>query len=75
VGYGNLKKDVAIQKVTILLQTLLIFYCDMNFVWVREADIDCCTRNVRSGLAWFKDGTWKLRIINGEVTYKGNDKL
>jgi hypothetical protein len=25
---------------------------------------------VRIGLAWFKVGTWKMRIINDEVAYK-----
>jgi hypothetical protein len=33
----------------------------MKFVWVREVYTGCCTRNVRSGLVWFKAGTWKLR--------------
>jgi hypothetical protein len=42
----------------------------MKSVWVREAHTDCCTRNVRSGLTWFKVDSWKLRIINDEVAYK-----
>jgi hypothetical protein len=29
--------------------------------WAREEYIVCCTRNERSGLAWFKTGIWKLR--------------
>jgi hypothetical protein len=51
-------------------KTSLIFYCDMKFVWVREAYTDCCTRHVRSGLVWFKTGTWKLKIIYYEVGYR-----
>jgi hypothetical protein len=41
----------------------LIFFCDIIFVWVREAFADCCTRNVKSGL-WFEVGIWNQRIIN-----------
>jgi hypothetical protein len=33
----------------------------VKFKWVREAYTGCCTRNVRSGLAWFKAYTWRLR--------------
>jgi hypothetical protein len=29
--------------------------------WAREEYTVCCTRNQRSGLAWFKTGVWKLR--------------
>jgi hypothetical protein len=39
-------------------------------VWVKEAYTDCCTRHVKSGVAWFKVGTWKLKIFNDEVVYK-----
>jgi hypothetical protein len=39
----------------------LICYCDMKFEWALEAYTVCCTRNERSGLAWFKTGIWKLR--------------
>jgi hypothetical protein len=33
----------------------------MKQEWTREQYISCCTRNERSGLAWFKTGIWKLR--------------
>jgi hypothetical protein len=33
----------------------------MKQEWAREEYIVCCTRNERSGLAWFKTGIWKLR--------------
>jgi hypothetical protein len=33
----------------------------MKQEWAREEYIACCTRNERSGLAWFKTGIWKLR--------------
>jgi hypothetical protein len=39
----------------------LIFYSEMKQEWAREEYIGCCTRNERSGLAWFKTGIWKLR--------------
>jgi hypothetical protein len=39
----------------------LIFYSEIKQEWVREEYIVCCTRNERSGLAWFKTGIWKLR--------------
>jgi hypothetical protein len=39
----------------------LIFYTEMKQEWAREKYIVCCTRNTRSGLAWFKTGIWKLR--------------
>jgi hypothetical protein len=39
----------------------LIFYTEMKQEWAREEYIVCCTRNERSGLAWFKTGIWKLR--------------
>jgi hypothetical protein len=41
----------------------LIFYSEMKQEWAREEYIGCCTRNGRSGLAWFKTGIWKLRGI------------
>jgi hypothetical protein len=41
----------------------------MKFQWAREADTGCCTRNVRSGLAWFKTGIWKQRGMR-----KGSEK-
>jgi hypothetical protein len=60
VGCANLKKDAAVQNVKLYAdirdKRSLIFYCDMTFVWVREAYTDCCTRNVSSGLAWFNIG-------------------
>jgi hypothetical protein len=34
----------------------LIFYY-IKFEWVRGAYTGCCTRNMRSGLVWFKAGT------------------
>jgi hypothetical protein len=37
--------------------------------WAREQYISCCTRNERSGLAWFKTGIWKLRDMR-----KGSEK-
>jgi hypothetical protein len=37
----------------------LIFYCYVNFEWVREAYTVCCTRNEGTGFAWLK--IWKLR--------------
>jgi hypothetical protein len=33
----------------------------MKLEWTRKANTVCCTRNERSGSAWFKTGTWKLR--------------
>jgi hypothetical protein len=39
----------------------LIFYRDMKQEWAREEYIVYCTRNERSGLAWFKTGIWKLK--------------
>jgi hypothetical protein len=33
----------------------------MKQEWAREDYIVCCTRNERSGLAWFTTGIWKLR--------------
>jgi hypothetical protein len=33
----------------------------MKQEWATEEYTVCCTRNERSGLAWFKTGTWKLR--------------
>jgi hypothetical protein len=39
----------------------LIFYCDMKLQWAREEYTVCCTKNVRSGLASFRTGTWKLK--------------
>jgi hypothetical protein len=39
----------------------LIFYSEMKQEWAREEYIVCCTKNERSGLAWFKTGIWKLR--------------
>jgi hypothetical protein len=39
----------------------LIFYSEMKQELAREQYISCCTRNERSGLAWFKTGIWKLR--------------
>jgi hypothetical protein len=44
----------------------LIFYCDIKFEWAREEYTICCTRNERSGLAWFKTGIWKLRGMRKE---------
>jgi hypothetical protein len=41
----------------------LIFYSEMKQEWAREENIVCCTRNKRSGLAWFKTGIWKLRAM------------
>jgi hypothetical protein len=44
----------------------LILYSEMGQEWTREEYIVCCTRNERSGLAWFKTGIWKLRgLRNG----------
>jgi hypothetical protein len=39
----------------------LIFYSEMKQERAREQYIVFCTRNERSGLAWFKTGIWKLR--------------
>jgi hypothetical protein len=39
----------------------LIFYYNMKLEWARKEYTVCCTRNERSGLAWFKTGIWKLR--------------
>jgi hypothetical protein len=47
----------------------LIFYCEMKLEWAREEYTVCCTRNDRSGLAWFKTGIWKLRGMR-----KGSEK-
>jgi hypothetical protein len=33
----------------------------MKQEWAREEYIVCCTRDERSGLAWFKTSIWKLR--------------
>jgi hypothetical protein len=33
----------------------------MKQEWTRKKYIIFCTRNERSGLAWFKTGIWKLR--------------
>jgi hypothetical protein len=33
----------------------------MKQEWAREEYTYCCTRNEKSGLAWFKTGIWKLR--------------
>jgi hypothetical protein len=33
----------------------------MKQEWAREEHTVCCTRNERSGLAWFRTGIWKLR--------------
>jgi hypothetical protein len=32
----------------------LIFYCQIKLEWAREEYRVCCTRNEKSGLAWFK---------------------
>jgi hypothetical protein len=37
--------------------------------WAREEYTVCCTRNERSGSAWFKTGIWKLRNMR-----KGSEK-
>jgi hypothetical protein len=34
----------------------LIFHSEMKQEWAREEYIVCCTRNERSGLAWFRTG-------------------
>jgi hypothetical protein len=48
----------------------LIFYCDKKVEWGREEYTVCCTRNGRSGLAWFKTGIWKLRgMRKGDALY------
>jgi hypothetical protein len=39
----------------------LVFYSEMKQKLAREECIVYCTRNERSGLAWFKSGIWKLR--------------
>jgi hypothetical protein len=46
----------------------LIFYSKIKQEWAREQYISC-TRNERSGLAWFKTGIWKLRGMR-----KGSEK-
>jgi hypothetical protein len=33
----------------------------MKQEWAKVEYIVCCTRNERSGLAWFRTGIWKLR--------------
>jgi hypothetical protein len=40
---------------------VLIISLNIKQEWAREQYISCCTRNERSGLAWFKTGVWKLR--------------
>jgi hypothetical protein len=35
----------------------LVFYQEMKQEWGREEYIDCCNRNERIGMAW-----WRLRI-------------
>jgi hypothetical protein len=40
---------------------LLVFYQEMKQKWVREEHIDCCNRNERRGMAWWRLGIWKLR--------------
>jgi hypothetical protein len=52
----------------------LIFYCDRKLEWAWEANTVCCTRNERSGLAWFKAGIWKLRGMR-KVSEKGRCPL
>jgi hypothetical protein len=37
----------------------LIFYFETKLVWAREEYV-ACSKNERSGLAWFKTGIWKL---------------
>jgi hypothetical protein len=51
----------------------LIFYRNMKLLWDREVYVMCGSRDDRSGIAWFRAGTWKLRrmrkgleIGNGE---------
>jgi hypothetical protein len=41
----------------------LISYSEVKQEWARQEYIECCTRNERSGLAWFKTDIWKLRGI------------
>jgi hypothetical protein len=45
----------------------------MEFEWVRETYTGC-TRNLKSGLAWFKGGIWKLRETR-KVSEKGRRPL
>jgi hypothetical protein len=39
----------------------LVFYQEMKQEWEREEYIDCCNRNERRGMAWWRLGIWKLR--------------
>jgi hypothetical protein len=39
----------------------LVFYQEMKQEWGREEYIDCCNRNDRRGMAWWRLGIWKLR--------------
>jgi hypothetical protein len=43
-------------------------------MWVREALAGCYTRKARSGLAWFKAGTWKMKRMR-EGYEKGRRRL
>jgi hypothetical protein len=40
---------------------LLVFYQEMKQEWKREEYTDCCNRNERRGMAWWRLGIWKLR--------------
>lgn len=41
----------------------LVFYSEMKPELAREEYTACCSRKEGSGFAWFKDGTWKLRLV------------
>jgi hypothetical protein len=39
----------------------LVVYQEMKQEWGREEFIDCCNRNDRRGMTWWRLGIWKLR--------------
>jgi hypothetical protein len=52
----------------------------VKFEWVMEVYTVCCSRNERSGLAWFNTDIWKLRgmwkdLRKGDAFYVEGKKI
>jgi hypothetical protein len=45
---------------SLLGQSSLIFYCGTKLGWGREEYTVCYTRKERSGLPWYRMGSWRL---------------
>jgi hypothetical protein len=72
VIYKQIKErciDIELQNLfeNIKQKRSLIFYNEMKQELAREEYTVCCTRNERSGLAWFKAGIWKLRGMRKDL--------